>query len=281
MISRKLERMLLGQKDEEPVWELFHENSKIDRYSTPLSDQEVLDRMKELHESLPFDGYPVVDLPRELPPLDIPLEKAIVSRSSERDMTPSPLDLAQVTALLHYAYGVTRTSESAPSVRPLRVVPSGGGLYPLEIFFHSVHVAGLLQGLYHYNPSKHHLTCLRERDETDRIAKGTTYPNLTLNASLVIFITGVFERSTFKYGDRGYRFTLLEAGHIAQNINLVTQGLGLACVNIGGFFDRDIDNFLDLDGLLHSTIYMVAIGKKRTPIAPISIKSGAGDQSTC
>lgn len=279
MIPRNLDRLLLGQIDEEPVWELFHENSKLSRYSTSLSDKEVLDRMKELHESLPFVGYPIVDLPRGLPPLDLPLEKAIVSRISERDMTPATLDLTQVTALLHYSYGVTRAREHSQSVRPLRVVPSGGSLYPLEVYFHSAHVAGLPQGLYHYNPSENYLRYLRHHNETDRIAKGTPYPSLILSASLVIFITGVFERSTFKYGDRGYRFTLLEAGHVAQNINLVTQGLGLACVNIGGFFDRDMDAFLELDGLLHSTIYMVAIGKK-TPTVTLFKNGNDGDPST-
>jgi nitroreductase len=53
---------------------------------------------------------------------------------------------------------------------------------------------------------------------------------------------------------------LLEAGHVAQNLNLVATALGLGCVNIGGYFDREIDEYLDLDGITHSTIYMLAIG---------------------
>ena len=81
-------------------------------------------------------------------------------------------------------------------------------------------------------------------------------------ASLTIFITPLFERSVFKYGERGYRFVLLEAGHVAQNLNLVATALGFGCLNIGGFFDREIDQFLALDGIAHSTIYMMAIGKK-------------------
>ena len=78
---------------------------------------------------------------------------------------------------------------------------------------------------------------------------------------MIVFITAVFERSVFKYGDRGYRFVLLEAGHVAQNINLAVTALGLGCVNIGGFFDRDIDEFLGIDGLTHSSVYLMAIGK--------------------
>jgi SagB-type dehydrogenase family enzyme len=86
-------------------------------------------------------------------------------------------------------------------------------------------------------------------------------------ASLTIFITALFERTVFKYGERGYRFILLEAGHVAQNINLVAAALGLGCLNIGGFFDREIDDFLSLDGITHSTIYMIAIGKRREKLS--------------
>jgi SagB-type dehydrogenase family enzyme len=87
-------------------------------------------------------------------------------------------------------------------------------------------------------------------------------PELAQGASLIIFLTAIFERSTFKYGERGYRFILLEAGHVAQNLNLVANALGLGCANIGGYFDREIDDLLELDGVTHSTIYMIAIGGK-------------------
>ena len=47
---------------------------------------------------------------------------------------------------------------------------------------------------------------------------------------------------------------------MAQNMNLVSSALGLGCLNIGGFFDREVDALLQLDGILHSTIYVIAIG---------------------
>ena len=47
-------------------------------------------------------------------------------------------------------------------------------------------------------------------------------PETVRDASLVIFITGLFERSIVKYGERGYRFVLLEAGHVAQNLGCAT-----------------------------------------------------------
>ena len=256
------QEVLLSPGNDDQVWELFHENSKNGRFSTSATDHGVRDHIAQLHESLPYEGYLMVELPRSLEPLRLSLDRAITTRISVRDLTACPLTLRQVTTLLHCAYGASRDRKDVAFPRSLRVVPSGGALYPLEIFFHTAHVEGLNAGLYHYNPAKHHLRLLCEGDRTQAISQAMIQSEIALGAALVIFITAVFERSVFKYGDRGYRFVLLEAGHVAQNINLVANALGLGAVNLGGYYDREIDDFLGLDGVTHSTIYMAAIGKK-------------------
>ena len=93
------------------------------------------------------------------------------------------------------------------------------------------------------------------------ISASIVQPDIALETSVLVFITAIFERSTFKYNDRGYRFVLLEAGHVAQNLNLAAHGLGFGYINLGGYYDRDIDEFLGLDGLNHSTVYMGGIGR--------------------
>ena len=266
MIQEKWKEILSPSGNDEAAWDLFHENSKIGRFQPARSDQDVRAWTKALHESLPFEGYPVVELPRRLTPVRLSLKKAITTRVSVSTpkLTPCSLSLEKAATLLHYAYGVTRDNKGTPFPRPFRVVPSGGALYPLEIFFHSTQIESLQAGLYHYNPSKNHLRLLRVGDENQRISEALVQPEIAHGASLIIFITAIFERSIFKYGDRGYRFVLLEAGHVGQNICLVSTALGLACLPIGGFFDRRVDDYLGLDGITHSTIYMAAIGKKKT-----------------
>src|SRR5204863_9224189 len=91
---------------------------------------------------------------------------------------------------------------------------------------------------------------------------GRVRVRLGLDTAAIFFLTALVERSVYKYGDRGYRFTLLEAGHVAQNINLVAAGLGLGCINIGGYLDRQIDDLLGLDGLEHSTLYLIGVGER-------------------
>ncbi|MDT7043056.1 SagB/ThcOx family dehydrogenase [Candidatus Nitronereus thalassa] len=257
--------LLLSSTTEDAAWELFHENSKLGRYFQGLSEEQVVQKTQELHESLPFEGFPLVELPVPLATPASSLSDTILNRVSVRNFSSRQFSLGEVATLLHYSYGVTRNNQGTNLSRSFRAVPSGGALYPLEIFFHCVGVDGLLPGLYHYNSAGHHVRRLRAGDERQSIAEAIIQPDLALEGSLMIFITAMFERTVFKYGDRGYRFALLEAGHVAQNMNLVATALKLGCVNIGGFYDRDIDAYLDLDGILHSTIYMMAIGEPKRP----------------
>lgn len=263
MVQPTWQDIFLSPGNPDHTWELFHENSKLTRYAKPPTDEEVLSKMRDLHHSLPFEGYPVVELPRSLSSLNLFLDDAMIKRSSTLDLIPSSLSLRDIATLFHHAYGVTRHNEGTTFPRPFRTVPSAGALYPLELFFHTVSVDGLSPGLYHYNPAKHHLRLLREGNLTSQVSQYLVQPEVAHKASLQIFLTAVFERSIFKYGDRGYRFVLLEAGHVAQNINLVCTAMDLACINIGGFLDRQLDDFLGLDGLTHSTIYTAMVGQRK------------------
>lgn len=247
---------------DDPAWELFHEACKTGSYDDFPPQEMLLERMRRMEESLDFDMYPAIPLPEQRAPLSMGLSEAVLTRVSARGMRPERLSLEQLATLLHHAYGVTRDNEGTGFPRPFRAAPSGGALYPLELFLHSRCLEGAPPGLYHYNPTRNELRRVLDEDQTSRIAD-TFIPfqsHLALDASVLVFLTAMFERSTFKYSTRGYRFVLLEAGHVAQNLNLVANGLGLASLNVGGYFDRRLDDFLGLDGLTHSAIYMVAIG---------------------
>jgi SagB-type dehydrogenase family enzyme len=258
-------RLSSSNADQDDVsWEFFHENSKLSEFSTiALSDQEIVATMRDNYESLEFKGYTEIKLPRSPTPLKSPLEKVISTRISSRDLIRTSMTLQDVATILYYAYGVTRDNKNTSYPRPFRIVPSGGALYPLELFFHSADISEQVPGIYHYNPITNSIRLLQEGDQSSRISESFVQKEIAYGASLIIFITAMFDRCIFKYQDRGYRFVLLEAGHVAQNINLVVNALGRGCVNLGGFFDRKVDSLLGLDGLTHSTIYIVAIGGKK------------------
>jgi SagB-type dehydrogenase family enzyme len=251
----------LPTPEENMAWEMFHDNSKSSCYNAITPTEVVRVRMSELLQSLNFEYCPRISLPTEFTPLRLTLAAAITNRVTARNLEPCIISLENIATIFHYAYGINRSNQDTDFPRPFRMVPSGGALYPLELFFHSTKVEGVPAGLYHYNPLQHDLAALRYGDESRKLSQSMVQNNLALDSSLLIFITAMFERSTFKYGSRGYRFTLLEAGHVAQNINLVCTAMGLGCVNIGGYYDRQIDDLLGLDGITQSTVYIIAIGR--------------------
>lgn len=258
------QELLLPRQHDDALWELFHENSKLGRHAHVLSDEDVRQRMARLYESLAYEGYPLIHLPQPQTSVPVSVTDAIANRASTRNMIPGSLSSETLATLLHYGYGVTRRDEAQMLPRAFRAAPSGGALYPLEIYIHSTHIIDVPPGLSHYDPLNNQLRLLREGDSSEMIAAAMVQPEIAATTSLCIFITALFERSTFKYGERGYRFVFLEAGHVAQNINLVATALGLGCVNLGGYFDRDVDRYLELDGVTHSTVYLIAIGEKST-----------------
>jgi SagB-type dehydrogenase family enzyme len=260
--KRLWQEIRLPSPDEDRVWELFHENSKASPHDVFLSDEEVVRRMGAFQECLAFDQYPTIELPPAPEALAVTLDEAIRRRVTCRAMRPCAMSLQRVATLLQYAYGVTRSNEDTGLPRASRAVPSGGALYPLELFIHSKSIEGLGPGLYHYNPQRNVLSWIREEDLTAQLMRCfvSFQTHLATDSALIILVTALFERSTFKYGSRGYRFVLLEAGHLAQNVNLVAAALGLGCIDIGGYFDRKVDEVLGIDGIRHSTVYMIGIG---------------------
>jgi len=163
-----------------------------------------------------------------------------------------------LAGLLEFAYGVTHALEE--HTLPLRAVPSGGALYPLELYVAALRIEGLEPGLYHFDPLAPALAVVHDSLGADDVSPLSTYPEIVAGSAAVLFIAAVFGRTRFKYGMRGYRFALLEAGHVAQNVLLTATAFGLGAVPLGGYYDRLTDEFLGLDGVNESTLYTVAVG---------------------
>ena len=203
----------------------------------------------------------------ELPRPDLPaagLDEAIRGRLSCRQFLAEPIELSELGELFHAAYGVLDTIELWGEFCE-RPVPSGGGLYPLELYAISQRVNGLSGGVYHYVPLGHRLEEVRPDPLpsmlTAEMFLGQPY---LIEAAAVLVFTAVVERSLWKYEDRGYRYILLECGHAAQNINLCAAASGLGCLNLGGFFDEDLSALLKLDSDHEIVLYGVAVGKPKT-----------------
>ncbi len=75
-----------------------------------------------------------------------------------------------------------------------------------------------------------------------------------------MFMTSLFERNFRKYGERGYRHILLEAGHVGQNIYLTSISVGIPVRAIAGTRDAEIENLLGIDGQTESLVNTIIFG---------------------
>jgi SagB-type dehydrogenase family enzyme len=247
---------------EDQTWELFHENSKVGRFAVLPGDLAVARRMAELKVTFDYERCPATPLP-DAAALDVPLQELLQRRRSVLALTQADIALPEVAAMLEAAAGTVRAGIAGPS-RPLRTVPSAGALYPIEIFVATRSVAGLMDGIHHHNPLQRELRRVYDAPAVARLVRAFVQPALVGGASAVFCLTAVFDRVTFKYADRGYRFALIEAGHIGHALVLAATALGLGSITLGGFLDRDVDAVLGIDGLGWSTLYAVAVGQDDT-----------------
>ena len=195
-----------------------------------------------------------VQLPEPRLKSEVSLEEALLKRRSIREYANLPLTLEDVSQLLWAAQGITTEWGG-------RTAPSAGALYPLEVYLAVGNVENLAAGVYKYKPERHELVKVRDDDVRGELAEAALGQNFVMEAAIDIVIAAVYERTTKKYGDRGVRYTHMEAGHAAQNIYLQATALDLGMVTIGAFYD---DRVKDILGMLknETPFYLIPVGKQ-------------------
>lgn len=197
-----------------------------------------------------------IALPREISAGEMSLDDAISRRRSVRDYAARPLTVEQLAGLLHLACGITDAG------RGLRAAPSAGALYPTEIYPVIHNVDGLRQGIYRYLPDLHSLELLRGGDFRTALLLSCLGQDAVAGAGVVFVLTAVFQRTRWRYGDRAYRYVLLEAGHIGENLYLAATAMGLGPCGIGAFLDDGINQVLGVNGTSEAAVYLVAVGAR-------------------
>jgi SagB-type dehydrogenase family enzyme len=183
------------------------------------------------------------------------LEDALEARRSRHNYTGDPLSPEELSRLLHAAQGIT---EPVPG---LRTAPSAGALYPIEVYAAVHNVTGLEPGLYHYAVQGHELEMLQKGDFQAAVKEAGLGQDLLAEAAVCFILSAVFQRTRWKYRERTYRYVLLEAGHVGQNLYLAATSMGLGACAVGAFTDEQLNALLGLDGKEEAAVYIVAVGR--------------------
>src|SRR5699024_11540002 len=108
-----------------------------------------LSRSKTLHKiathsSKRFYKLPFIKLPPTLK-VSMSLDDVINKRISAENFNGGSVTFEQFSTILQKSYGLVERPEG-----PRRPIPSGGALYPLDLFIIVNNVEGLKKGIYHF-----------------------------------------------------------------------------------------------------------------------------------
>lgn len=211
----------------------------------------------------PFKRYEdpaeIIELPEPKRTGGAELWAAIEQRRSQRKFADEPMSPEALSQLLWATQGVT--SERGETT--FRAAASAGALYPNETYLVLNNVAGAGPGIAHYNVRTHTLSLIAEGSFGAECAQACLGQRFCATSQVVFAWGAVAGRSAQKYGDRGYRYIYLDAGHIGAHLQLAAVALGLGSVNIGAFLDDEVNELFGLDGVKETVVYLTAVGKPR------------------
>jgi len=185
----------------------------------------------------------------------------IQKRKSTREFTGRCLSLDTISKILYFSSGIRNFGEINDNFdKSLRMYPSAGARYPLEVYPVILKSKEISVGIYHYNVKWNTLELLLKGDFRKKFGK-ITGQNWVENSAVIIIITAVFPRTIVKYKERGWRYIFFEVGHLTQNIQLIATMLRLKSCPIGDFIDQEIISLLDLNSKSELPLYLLAIGE--------------------
>jgi SagB-type dehydrogenase family enzyme len=219
-------------------------------------------RRPEIAETARYKTYPdtvKIELPVEWTLQEARIQPLLQRRRSLRRYDNSvPLQLNELAFLLWASQGITARMGG----HFLRTVPSAGALYPIETYLVVEHVEGIDPGLYHFDAGHFQLEKLPGKVRAADAARVCLNQDFLGDAHLVVFWTAVLRRSMAKYGERGFRYLFLDAGHICQNLLIAAEALNCGGCPIAAFYDQEANDLLGINEKNETLVYAAGIGRK-------------------
>jgi SagB-type dehydrogenase family enzyme len=175
--------------------------------------------------------------------------------------------------LLHNAYGPLRRRFRFDSNRLAgsygsyaaagwsRGTASGGGLYPLEIYWVSA------AGVHHYAPSHHAFERIVAGDVTSAVERAVPHPDAR-STSHYLVITSRFWRNLFKYANFGYHVCSLDLGALLASMTHLASGVGIPLRGLLWFDDHALNGLLGLDARDESVLAVIPLPWTKDRVTP-------------
>jgi SagB-type dehydrogenase family enzyme len=192
-----------------------------------------------------------IALPQPRLTSSVSVEQSLATRRSRREYSPEPVSLQALSQVLWSAQGVTNDLGN-------RTAPSSRGAYPYTVYVVVRNVTGLEPGLYQYSPDKYELLNLGEAGVSEALVEAGVQDN-SKQAPVVLALAASYAVMAEKSPADPVTGTLIEAGHIGQNIYLQIEALRMGTVVTAGFDKVKVGQALTLDPN-EEVIYLVPFG---------------------
>jgi SagB-type dehydrogenase family enzyme len=210
----------------------------------------------------PYTGVPRLALPAGASPAPLSLAEALRGYAPAAAFAREPISLGQLATLLALANGVTGVIPRRDPPVYRRAAPSAGALYAGEVYVVAERVTGLAPGVYYYAVEESALVALASETALGAVARAVEAPGAISGAACALLLTNVFERYAWRYGARGYRYALIDSGHIGENLRLAATAAGLAHAHWLRFEDDALAALLGIDGLREAVCALHAVGRR-------------------
>ncbi len=136
------------------------------------------------------------------------------------DLPSSLLSIDSISQLFQFSLGISAIKSSGDSVWALRCNASSGNLHPSEAYLILPPIDGIseLSTLSHYSPKDHSLEVLKSfnTDIWDNVQEGT----------FLFALSSIVYREVWKYGERAFRYVMLDIGHAQRAVEISAKILG-------------------------------------------------------
>lgn len=207
------------------------------------------------HTTRSYPGYPRFALPRTRDRRLTSFDAVVKARRSARSLGERLPSAKEMSLLLRLGHGITGEGGRGPA-------PAAGNLQGIELYVATLTGGWLPRGTYHYDRADHCLAQLRPSGGREEWAALIPSMSQFEGGALLFILCGDAARVEKKYGDRGLRFLLLEAGHVMQSVCLAAASVGLSVLPVGGFYERALERELRLPRT-DLALYVGACGEPR------------------
>jgi SagB-type dehydrogenase family enzyme len=237
------------------------------------------------NKPLLFKIYPTLEvtrLPRDFQDTGTPALRAIAASPVHAKGECIP-DLETLAQVLFFSAGVTKSRKHPEGETFFRAAACTGALYEIELYVVCTDIRSKIQlsdsapvlpsGVYHFGAAEFGLRQLRAGDFRQTIVTATADDPSIAHAPVIIICTGVYWRNAWKYRSRTYRHFGWDNGTILANCLAVSAAMNLPARVFAGFFDRQINELLDLDTNREVAFSIVSLGNTQsTPSASPTIE---------